>query len=117
MNFKRSVALPVTLLAAIAGFSVVWPSAIARPSAAAGAPQVSGELHDRARRQGSARVMGELRLPSPHTAEGTLQDAAAILGQRRRIAAAQAQLLSRLPEGSHHVVHQYQTAPYLALDV
>src|SRR4029450_593876 len=59
----------------------------------------------------------ELKLSSPHVAEGALQNAAAILGQRQRIASGRTRLLSRLPAGAHRVVHEFQTAPYLALEV
>jgi subtilisin len=117
MSFRRSATPLGTLVTAIAGFIVIWSSATARPSAAAGAPQVSGDLLDVARRNGSVRVIVELKLPSTPIAEGVFQNTGAVLRQRQRIAAAAAELLSRLPTASHRVVHQYQTAPYLALEV
>jgi subtilisin family serine protease len=117
MSFRRSAAPLGTLVTAIAGFIVIWSSVTAGPSAAAGAPQVSGDLHDLARRRGSVRVIVELKLPSTPIAEGVFRNPAAVLGQRQNIAAAAAELLSRLPTASHRVLHEYQTAPYLALEV
>jgi hypothetical protein len=117
MSFKSTVALPGTLVAAVAALLVVWSGASARPHAAAQLSQAPGDLHELARRQGTARVIVELRLSSPHTAEGALGTVAAVLAQREQIAAARARILSRLPAGEHRVVRQYQTAPYLALDV
>lgn len=73
---------------------------------------------DRVQREGGARVIVELRMPAGATVpEGYLSSAAAISGQRRDIAAAQSQVLSRLAPTLHRVIHRYETVPFLALEV
>jgi subtilisin family serine protease len=65
---------------------------------------------------GRTRVIVELRLPSPHVAEGLTSPAAAA-AQRREIVAAGARVAGRLRAADHRVVRQYQTVPYIALEV
>ena len=117
MRVKSSVALPWALLGAIAAFVVIGSGIAPAPKAAGGSPQGAPGSRDAAPDQSAQRVIVELKLSSPHVAEGALRNAAAILGQRQRIAAGRTRLLSRLPAGAHRVVHEFQTAPYLALDV
>jgi subtilisin family serine protease len=116
MRVKSSVALPEALLGAIAAFVVIGSGIMPPPRAAGGGPQGAPESRE-APAPSAKRVIVELKLPTPHVAEGTLRNAAAILGQRQRIASGRTRLLSRLPAGAHRVVHEFQTAPYLALDV
>ena len=61
------------------------------------------------------RVIVELRLPSPHAAEGLLTNPVNA-AQRRDIAAAGARVIGRLNAADHRVVRRYQTVPYIALE-
>ena len=63
------------------------------------------------------RVIVELRLPSRHVPEGELQDAATVIGQRQAIAARTAQVLSRLTARARRAPRQFQTVPFVALEV
>ena len=99
MSRRSVVALPVTLLAAIAGFVVVLSNS-APPPRAAGAQQIPENVRARSRQAGRVRVIVQLKLPSAHVPEGNLLTAGAILNQRRSIADGGARLLSRLPQGS-----------------
>jgi len=75
-------------------------------------------VRQRVSREGAARVIAELRLPSgPHTAEGLLPSPAAVAVQRSDIATARRQLLARLASRSHRVVHQYDSVPFVALEI
>jgi subtilisin family serine protease len=116
MTCKSVVALPTTLVAAIAGFVLILSTATRPPNAAA-AVQIPQIVRDGGQRNGRVRVLVELRLPSPHVPEGNLPTTAAVVGQREAIAAQAAQLRSRLPSGSHRTIRQYQTVPYLAIEV
>ena len=87
------------------------------PNAAA-APQISGALRDRAVRDGSVRVIVELKLPSGrHVPEGQAAGLGAVNAQRGAIAAAATKVLARLQSTTHRVVHRYQSVPYVALEV
>ena len=116
MSLKSVVTLPTTLVAAVAGF-VLLLSAAAPSSRAAANPQVPQELLARSQQAGRVRVIVELALPSGHAPEASLPTTAAVFAQRQAIGARAAQVLSRLPAGSHRTIHQYQTIPYLALEV
>jgi subtilisin family serine protease len=65
----------------------------------------------------TARVIVELRLPSSYVPEGDLADAPTVISQRQAIAARIAQVLSRLPARAGRVPRQFQTVPFLALDL
>src|SRR5207302_6088110 len=68
--------------------------------------------------EGQARVIVELRLPAgAFVPEGDLPTRAAVAAQRRDIARVGSQVLSRLLSQSHRVVHQFETVPYVALEV
>ena len=116
MSLKSVVTLPATLVAAIAGF-VLLLSAGAPASRAAANLQIPQELRARSQQAGRVRVLVELKLPSGHVPEASLPTTAAVFAQRQAIAARAARLLSRLPAGSHRTIRQYQTVPYLAIEV
>ena len=65
----------------------------------------------------SVRVIVELRLPSRHVPEGDLPDAATVISQRQAIAARTAQVLSRLAARARRAPRQFQTVPFVALEV
>src|SRR5439155_23250996 len=68
-------------------------------------------------RGGRVRVIVELKLPVAHVPERRLANAQAIGRQRQMIATRAAQLLGKIPQASRRTVHQFQTIPYVALDV
>ena len=112
----RSWAVPASFFVAVAGFTVILSNRMAPPRAAAQADVAQG-AREHVLRAGHARVIVELKLPSPHVPEGTLGSAGAVLAQRQRIQARRAGLLAKLPAATYRLVHQYQTLPYVALDV
>ena len=63
------------------------------------------------------RVIVELRLPSALVPEGDLANAATVLNQRQAIAARAAQVLSRLPVRARPAPRQFQTVPFVVLEV
>jgi hypothetical protein len=63
------------------------------------------------------RVIVELRLPSTHVPEGDLPDAATVISQRQAIAERAAQVLSRLAARARLAPRQFQTVPFVALEV
>jgi subtilisin family serine protease len=79
---------------------------------------VPAEVRARATRDGHTRVIVELRVgDGRHVAEPHLAGAAAVAAQRRAIAAARARVSLTLGAASHRVVRNYETVPYVALDV
>lgn len=67
--------------------------------------------------RGSARVIVELRLAPAFRPEGDLRDPSAVSAQRSAIAAAQAEMLSRLQGYHFRLIHQYGSVPLLALEI
>jgi subtilisin len=116
MRRRPVVALPITLLAAVAAFAVVLSRSTLTPQAV-GAPQIPEAVRARIRQSDRVRVIVELRSRSPYVPEGALPTADAIRDQRRAIAAGAAELLSKLPRGSHRLLHRFSTVPYVALEV
>ena len=116
MTLKSVITLPATLVAAVAGFVLLLSAGAPSPRAAANL-QISQELRARSQRAGRVRVIVELTLPSGHVPEASLSTTAAVFAQRQAIGARAARLLSRLPARSHRTIHQYQTVPYLAIEV
>ena len=116
MSRRSVVALPVTLLAAIAALVVALSNSGPAPQAAA-AQQIPESVRARSRQSARVRVLVQLRLPSPHVPEGNLPAAGAILRQRRAIEDSGARLLAKLPQGSNRTLHRFSTVPYLALEV
>lgn len=82
----------------------------------ASAQAVPEALRERAARDGVARVIVELKLPAPHVPEGRLQ-AAAVAMQRAAVAERRAAAIARLPGGAHRVLREFETIPYVALEV
>jgi subtilisin family serine protease len=63
------------------------------------------------------RVIVELRLPSRHVPEGDLPNAATVTSQRQAIAARTALVLSKLPARARRAPQQFQTVPFVVLEV
>ncbi|MGH7339142.1 MAG: S8 family serine peptidase, partial [Candidatus Rokuibacteriota bacterium] len=78
---------------------------------------VSTEVRNRIANDGRARVIVELRMPGTFVPEGELPTPVHVALQRANLTSAQQQVLSRLTGRGHRVVHQFQTAPFLALEV
>ena len=80
--------------------------------------RIPQQVRERAQLEGRARVIVELVLPTgAHVPEGHLKSPAAVSRQRQGIATAQAAVLTRLRGTPHRLVRQYQTVPFLALEV
>jgi len=63
-------------------------------------------------------VIVELSLPGGrHVAEGHLRNTAAVLAQRRDIAATSTRVLASLQSSDRRVIRRYATVPYVALEV
>jgi hypothetical protein len=117
MRLKSAVGFPTTLLAIVAGTLMALSYGAPRPRAAGSPLEISQRVRDRIQQAGRARVIVELKLPEPHVPEGMLRTPGAILRQRQQIARQRAQLLSRLPSAAFRAIRQYQTVPYVVLDV
>ena len=88
-----------------------------RSSSGAGVPVAQG-LRDRIAREGAVRALVELRLPmGAYVPEGALGHHTAAAVQRLDINNAQARLLARLSSARVRVLHRYQTAPFIAVEV
>ncbi len=68
-------------------------------------------------RQGSARVIVELRIPGGFKPEGDLGSTAAVAAQRWAISEAQAKVVARLAGTRFSQIRQYRSVPFLALEV
>ena len=66
---------------------------------------------------GRARVLVEVRLPDAFVPEGQLPTSWHVTVQRANLASAQSRVLGRLQGRSHTVLRQFQTVPYLALEI
>src|SRR5262245_53732525 len=87
------------------------------PVAAADPVFVAQSVRDEIAANGQARVIVEVRLPQSFLPEGELPSLAHILGQRSNLAFAQSQVILRLQGLRSSVTRQFETAPYLALEV
>ncbi len=116
MNRNRARTL-WTLVAVGAGLITVLSARTPPPAPQGAAPRIVAGVRERAQRAGHTRVVVELKLPSAALPERALGNAAAVLLQRQQIASAAGRLRSRLPAAGHRVLHQFQTVPYVALDV
>ena len=106
-------------LSAIALFTVfaLFGSAQA-PSGQPRTPNVQPHLRERAARGERVRVIVELNLRSGrHVAEGRLLGGAAVAAQRRAISESRSRILARLSQARHRVIHNYQSLPYLAVEL
>lgn len=72
-------------------------------------------LVDRAAREGTVRVIVQLRVSA--RPEGELGSPDAVASQRQAIAAAQSAVLKELAGAGYRVVRTYETIPFLALEV
>lgn len=68
-------------------------------------------------RQGSARVIVELRIPGGVKPEGDLASPAAVAAQRQAISDAQASVVARLAGTRFSPIRRYRSVPFLALEV
>ena len=88
-----------------------------QPSADSANNMVLPELRERVLREGRARIIVEMRLPGgTHIPEGRLTGGALTV-QRGDMAAARAQILSRLAGRRHRMLQQYSSVPLVALEV
>jgi subtilisin len=116
MRHRRGLGL--ALLAVWALIVGVGAGALPTESSAAAGGLVPQKIQDEVQRDGLARVIVELRLPAGrHVPEGKLANVAVRLAQRRDIATARAQLLTRLRPTSHRVIHEYKSLPFMALEI
>jgi subtilisin family serine protease len=113
---QRAAAL---LLSSIALFTVFTLFGSAQtPPGQSRTPKVQGHVRDRAARGDTVRVIVELNLRSgSHVAEGRLLSGAAVSAQRQAISESRSRLLAKLASTRHHVVHSYQSLPYVAVEV
>jgi subtilisin family serine protease len=80
--------------------------------------RVPQALRDRVQREGSQRVIVQLRLPSGSAKpDGRLPSARARRSQQLAIGAAQDAVITRLSGKTHRVAHRYRTVPFVALEV
>ncbi len=92
--------------------------AAAPPPGAVLGPAVSERVQAQVASEGRARVIVELRLAGgPLVPEGQLSSLAAVLAQRADIASTRTQVLSRLQGRDYAVVREFDTVPYVALEV
>lgn len=116
-SFRSLAAVVFTATLLFLVLMVSWRAVLAAPDGA-DASVVSQAVRDALVTGGSARVIVELRLPSgAFTPEGRLRTSAAVAAQRRDVASVGTGLLSRLQGRTHRVVHQFESLPYLALEV
>jgi subtilisin family serine protease len=87
-----------------AALTVLWAGLLVMASVATSAAQ-------------DVRVIVELRLPSGHTPEGQMPNAAAVIGQRQAIADRAVQILSRLPVRPRPAPRPFVTVPLVMLRV
>lgn len=110
-------ALALTLLGALA-LPLLIPPVSGPGLVRASDLEVEQEVRDRVAREGRARVLVELRLPSGAPApEGALSSPAAVSRQRSDIALMQLHLRSRLKGTGHSIGQSYQTMPLIALEI
>jgi subtilisin family serine protease len=116
MSRQRAAAV---LSASVALFSVfvLFGSAQA-PAGQSRGPRIQQQLRDRAAQGDSVRVIVELNLRSGrHVPEGELGGGPAVAAQRQAISESRGRLLAKLSQSRHRVIHQFQTVPYLAVEL
>ena len=89
---------------------IAWPGAARGEAGPMIAPAVRAAVA-----AGQARVILDLRITPPFKPEGDLPGPAAVEGQRKAIAEAQAAVLDRLSGARFALVRQYDAVPTLAL--
>ena len=78
---------------------------------------VSQEVRNQLATAGRARVIVEVRLPDTFVPEGQLPTPSDVTVQRASLASAQSRVLGRLQGRGHTVLRQFESVPYLALEV
>jgi subtilisin family serine protease len=114
-GWRIVVAVVVTSLLsvlALASWRVVGPGA-----ARADDTVVSPALKAQVASTGRARVIVEVRLPTPFVPEENLPGRAYVVMQRASLQQAQSRVLSRLQGLGHTFLHSFETVPYLVLEV
>jgi subtilisin family serine protease len=107
-----------TKAAALLGLTLLSGAGVPSSPAGAGGSVVSQEVQERLGRDGRARVIVELRLSGgAHVPEGQLTSGAAVSAHRSDIGSARSSLLGRLQGRGHRLLRQYETVPYVALEV
>ncbi len=110
-------ALVLTLLGALA-LPLLIPPVVGPGLVRASDLEVQQPVRERVAREGRARVLVELRLPSgAPVPEGALSSPAAVGRQRSDIALVQLHLRSRLKGTAHSIGQSYQTMPLIALEI
>src|SRR5262245_4508791 len=118
MTRHHAAAVRASVLFSFALFAIFLSAQTPPQPPPASGRLVPGSLRARALRDGRVRVIVELSLQGGrHVAEGHLRNAAAVLAQRRDIAATSTRVLSSLQSGDRRVIHRYATIPYVALEV
>ena len=113
---QRAAAVALSAIALVTVFALFGSAQ--EPSGQARTPNVQPHLRDRAARGERVRVIVELNLRSGrHVAEGRLLGGAAVAAQRQAISESRSRILARLSQARHRVIHNYQTLPYLAVEL
>ena len=81
-----------------------------------GPPAVDSDVRQ-AVGKGLARVLVEVRTSPTAQPEGGLTTPGAVATQRAAIAAAQGDILSRLPRSHFALIRRYESVPFLALQI
>ncbi len=113
---QRTAAVALSSIALFTVFTLFGSAQT--PPAPSRTPNMQPQLRDRIARGGKVRVIIELNLGSGrHVAEGRLLGGAAVAAQRQAISESRSRLLARLSQARHRVVHNYQSLPYLAVEL
>ena len=113
---QRAAAVGLSAIALVTVFALFGSAQ--EPSGQPRTPNVQPHLRDRAARGERVRVIVELNLRSGrHVAEGRLLGGAAVDAQRQAISESRSRILARLSQARHRVIHNYQTLPYLAVEL
>ena len=112
----------VMLLVAIAGLLATLVGLLSVPGrlGAAGVGDtvfVSQHVRDEMVNNGRARVIVEVRLPGSFVPEGKLPTWAHVAAQRTSLGSARSRVLSQLRGRGHTVLRQFESVPYIALEV
>ena len=116
MSRQRAAAVALSSIALFTIFALFGSAQT--PPGQSRTPNVQQQVRDRASRGDRVRVIVELNLQSGgHIAEGRLLGGAAVAAQRRAISESRTRILARLSQANHRVVHNYQSLPYLAVEL
>ena len=116
MSGQRAAAAGLSTIALFTAFTMLGMAQT--PPGQSRRPKIQQQLRDRAARGERVRVIVELNLRSGrHVAEGRLRGGAAVAAQRQAIAESRHRLLASLAQARHRVIHNYQSLPYVALEL